>query len=72
MISSIHYIIPYFLESNRQNFLQFQSAKESDAGYNCVRIRFMVMSSLWKNDRAVVRAVRTTQYYNLLFIICIT
>jgi len=42
-------------------FLQFQRAK------NQMQVRFTVMSWILENERAAVRAVRTTQNNNLLF-----
>jgi len=54
----------YILESNPHPFYSFRGLK------NQMWIRFAVVSwILEKNDRATVRAVRTIQYNNLLFII---
>ena len=58
--------IPYIFESNPRSFYSFRGLK------NQMRIRIACgldsrsWAGFWKNDRAAVRAVRTTQYNNLL------
>jgi len=62
-------ILPYILKSNPHPFYSFRGLK------NQMRIRIACgldlrsWAGFWKNDRAAVRAVRTIQYNNLLFII---
>ena len=62
-------VFQYILESNPHPFYSFGGLK------NQMRIRIACgldsqsWAGFWKNDRAAVRAVRTTQYNNLLFII---
>jgi len=63
----IYIYIPYILETNPHPFYSFRGLK--------YQMRITVMWGLdsrsragfWKNDGAVVRAVRTIQYNNLLF-----
>ena len=63
--------IPYILNSNPHPFYSFRGLKIQMQ----IRIAWGLDSRswawFWKNDRAAVRAVRTIQYNNLLFIIFI-
>jgi hypothetical protein len=61
--------IPYILDSNPHPFCSFRGLK------NQMRIRIVCgldsrsRAGFWKSDRAAVRAVRTIQYFIILFII---
>jgi hypothetical protein len=56
------YKVPYILESNPHPFYSFRGLKIRCGLDSWSRTGF------WKNDRAAIRAVRTMQYNNLLFI----
>jgi len=61
--------IPYIHESNPHPFYSFKGLKNQMRIRITCRFYSRSWAGFWKNDRAAVRAVRTIQYNNLLFII---
>ena len=63
--------IPYILESNLHPFYSFRGLKNQMRITIACGLDSRSRAGFWKNDGAAVRAVRTIQYNNLLFIIII-
>ena len=61
--------IPYILKSNPHPFYSFRGLENQTQIRIACGLDFQSWAEFWKNDRAAVRAVRSTQYNNLLFII---
>jgi hypothetical protein len=64
--------IPYILKSNPHPFYSFRGLKFQMQVTITYGIDSRSRVGFWKNDRAVVRAVRTIQYSNLLFYLLLT
>jgi len=62
-------MLPYILESNSHPFCSFRGLKNQMLIRIACRLDSRSWAGFWKNGRATVRAVRTIQYNNLLFII---
>jgi len=59
--------IPYILESNLHRFYSFRGLTNQMRITVVCRLDLRSRAGFWKNNRAAVHAVRTTQYNNLLF-----
>jgi len=59
--------IPYILESNPHPFYSFSGLKNQMQIIIACGLDSRSRAGFWKNDRAAVRSIRTTQYNNLLF-----
>jgi len=65
----VNYKVPYILESTPHPFYSFRGLKnQMRFGITC-GLESQSRAGFWKNDRAAVRAVRTIQYFIILFII---
>ena len=60
--------IPYILESNPHPFYCFRGLKNQTRITIACGLDSRSRAGFWKNDGAAVRAVRTIQYNNLLFV----
>ena len=68
-ISVLHLVlyIPYILEFTPHPFYSFRGLKNQMRIRIACRLDSWSWAGFWKNDRAIVRAVRTIQYNHLLF-----